>query len=53
MDGYRSIEDNMIKRLDDGCFSGNRKLALLKLKDNPISSIGHDVFVNLGGLEEL
>jgi len=49
----RSLIENRIERIEDGCFSGNKKLTLLKLKDNPIKYVGKDTFTNLPDLGEL
>ncbi|XP_052802629.1 follicle-stimulating hormone receptor-like isoform X2 [Mya arenaria] len=48
-----AITDNRIKVLPNDCFSKNRKLIFLKLKDNPIVSVGQNTFSNMPDLKDL
>ncbi|XP_045175461.2 leucine-rich repeat-containing G-protein coupled receptor 5-like isoform X1 [Mercenaria mercenaria] len=48
-----SVRENKIEYLADDCFSSNKKLSLLNLKDNPIASCGMNTFSGLPKLVEL
>ncbi|XP_060552308.1 leucine-rich repeat-containing G-protein coupled receptor 4-like isoform X2 [Ruditapes philippinarum] len=48
-----SVRENRIAYLPDGCFSSNKKLSILNLKENPIVSCGVNTFSGLPDLGEL
>ena len=50
---FRSMSGNFIQYLPDKSFSGNKKLTILRLKNNPIMSVGLKAFANLPRLENL
>ena len=50
---FRSMSGNRIQYLPDKSFSGNKKLTILRLKNNPIMSVGLKAFANLPRLENL
>ena len=50
---FRSMSGNKIEYLPDKSFSGNKKLTILRLKNNPIMSVGLKAFANLPRLENL
>ena len=47
------MSGNKIEYLPDKSFSGNKKLTILRLKNNPIMSVGLKAFANLPRLENL
>ena len=47
------MSGNLIQYLPDKSFSGNKKLTILRLKNNPIMSVGLKAFANLPRLENL
>ena len=49
----RSMLENKIEYLPDDSFSGNKQLTILRLKKNPIMSVGKYAFSNLPHLENL
>ena len=53
MSHFRSISDNDIKYLSESCFSNNKKLKILHLKNNQILSVHKNTFANLPQLENL
>ncbi|KAJ8299442.1 hypothetical protein KUTeg_023502 [Tegillarca granosa] len=48
-----NIGDNDIEYIPDNSFSGNKKLRLLRLKNNPIKSVEKNAFRGLPNLNDL